>query len=126
MNEQTKKPRVYKRITPLTVAKHKQAVLAAGNNTNAVRMLEPSRLAPEQRAFRIVKKSNDINAVQFIDNQLEQIGVDAINRVGKLVNSVDERIATKNSHFVIDHLRGQAVKRSISQQVVRTVESVLE
>jgi molecular chaperone GrpE len=37
-----------------------------------------------------------------------------------------ERIATKNAHFVIDHLRGKAVQRSESKHLNLTIETVLE
>jgi len=39
---------------------------------------------------------------------------------------VDERIATKNSHFAIEHLRGKAVQRSENKNLNITIESVLE
>lgn len=126
MNTPNKKPRVYKRITPATVAQFKTLEVLEGNGTAAVRRLESTRLAPKDRAFRIAKKSNQTNSIDFIEDTLQQIGVDAINRVGKMVNSSDERIATKNAHFVIDHLRGKAVQRSESKHLNLTIETVLE
>jgi hypothetical protein len=126
MNTPNKKPRVYKRITPATVAQFKALEVIEGNGTAAVRRMEDTRIAPSARAFKIVKKSKETNSVDYIEDTMQQIGVDAINRVGKMVNSSDERIATKNAHFVIDHLRGKAVQRSESKHLNLTIETVLE
>ena len=62
----------------------------------------------------------------FIDEQFQQIGVDAVNRVGQLVNSNNEKVATKNSHYVIDHLRGKAVQRTESKHLSLNIQTVLD
>lgn len=74
----------------------------------------------------IVKKSQSGNVQEYIENSLEQIGSEAIERVGELVHSEDERIATKNAHFVIEHIRGKAVQRNISAKVSLNIQSVLD
>jgi hypothetical protein len=125
MNDVQKPKRTYKRITPATVAKHKALAIAEGNGSAAVRILEPSRLSPKDRAFRITRKGEQMNAMDFIENTLQRIGVDAINRVGMMVNSIDEKVATRNAHYVIDHIRGQAVRRSESKHLEMTIEAVL-
>lgn len=125
MDKNTKKPRVYRRITKAEIAAHQAAVALTGNNSAAQRSLHPTMLAPHARAFRIVKHSKDVPAEVFIDDQLQQIGIDAVNRVGKMINSSDERVATKNAHFVIDHIRGQATKKSIAVTAKINIESVL-
>lgn len=126
MSTRNKQHRQYKRITPQTVAQFTAEELAAGNGAVAVRNLESTRLSPRSRAFRIRTKRNEENSIDFIEDTMQQIGVDAIQRVGKMVNSSDERIATKNAHFVIDHLRGKAVQRSESKHLNLTIETVLE
>lgn len=124
--EQNKPKRVYKRITPRTVAMHEAQAVLQGNNTAAVRAIDPEYTDPTSRAVRITRKSSDITASEYIDNQLEQIGSEAIERVGSLVQSEDERIATKNAHYVIDHIRGKAVQRSISVTGKLNIQSVLD
>lgn len=126
MKATRKHTRQYKRITPATVAKHKTALIKLGNNTATVRELEPEYQAPHQRGYRIVKKSESMNTVDFIDEQFQQIGVSAVNRVGELVLSSDERIATKNAHYVIDHLRGKAVQRTESKHLSLNIQTVLD
>lgn len=121
-----KQPRVYKRITSRTVALHEATAVLTGNNTEAVRRLEPEYSNPNARAVKIVAKSSIENTPEYIDTQLQQIGSEAIDRIGELVHSDDERIATKNSHYVVDHLRGKAVQRSISVTGRLNIQSVLD
>jgi len=118
--------RVYKKITPRTVANHQAQAVLSGNGTQAVRVTDPEYTAPDARAVRIVAKNRDVNALQYIENGLEQIGSEAIDRVGELVHSEDERIATKNAHFVIEHIRGKAVQRNITANVRLNIQSVLD
>lgn len=126
MNNAPKTKRQYRKITPLEVAQHKALEAIEGNGTAAVRAIYPTTLKPEHRAWRIQRVSKETNAVDFIEDSMQQIGIDAVQRVGKMVNSSDERIATKNAHFVIDHLRGKAVQRSVSKHLNLTIETVLE
>lgn len=118
--------RIYKTITPETVAVHRARKLIAGNGSAAVRQGEPGYFNPGSRAHRIAKKSKGIATGQFIDEHLEQIGVDAINRLGELVNSTDERVAQKSVHYTIDHIRGQATKKSISITGKLNIQNVLD
>lgn len=119
----------YRKITPKVIADFTMTEFSEGNGTAAVRLLEDTRLAPHQRAWRIVKKREQLekdNAIDFIENSMQQIGIDAVQRVGKLVNSVDERVATKNSHFVIDHIRGKAVQKTEGKHLNINIEAVLD
>lgn len=126
MSTINKKPRRYNRVTPQTVAEFKALEALHGNGSAAVAIQSPTVLNKGERAWRIRKKPQTDNTVDFIEDSIQKIGVDAIQRVGKMVNSVDERIATKNAHFVIDHLRGKAVQRSESKHLNLTIETVLE
>lgn len=126
MNDVTKPKQVYRKITTADLARFKAEVIAQGNSTAAVRKLEPNRLAPHQRAYRIVKKGEAVNTVDYIENVLQQIGVDAVNRLGMLVNSSNESVATKNVHYTIDHIRGQSVRRSESKHLSLSIEAVLD
>lgn len=76
--------------------------------------------------MRIARKSNIVNASEFIDNSLQQIGAEAIERIGELVHSEDERIATKNAQYVVDHIRGKAVQRSITATTRFNIQNVLD
>lgn len=126
MNTENKKPRTYRRITAKTVAEFKALEALHGNGSSAIRILEPTRISPKDRAFRITKKSETDDTSKFIDDTLQQIGIDAINRIGKLVHSANETIATKNSQYVVDHIRGQATKKSIALTGRVNIQSVLD
>lgn len=125
-NTTQKQPRKYQVITPQTVAIHRARKIIHGNGTAVVRATDPGYYSPKDRAYRLAKKSEGIATGQFIDEQLEQIGVDAIHRLGDLVNSTDERIAQKSTHYAIDHIRGQATKKSISLTGKLNIQSVLD
>jgi hypothetical protein len=121
-----KKPRHYHRITPATISKFKAVEAVQGNGSAAIRILEPTQINPGSRAFKIAKKSKDVNTSDFINNTLQQIGVDAVNRIGKMVHSSDEKVATKNAQYVIDRLEGKPMQRSESKHLNLTIETVLE
>lgn len=126
MSIEKKTVRQYRRVTPQTVAEFTAEEAISGNGTVAIRRLESTRLSPRSRAFRIRSKRNNENTIDFIDESLQQIGVDAIQRVGKMVNSVDERVATKNSHYVIDHLKGRPLQHTESKNLNLNIQSVLD
>ncbi len=126
MDEAPKKKRQYNRITPQTVAQFKALEAINGNGSEAVAIQTPSILNKGERAWRIRKKPQDINTVDYIENTIQQIGIDAINRVGNMVNSVDERVATKNAHFVIEHIRGKAVQKTEGKHLNINIEAVLD
>lgn len=128
---QNEKPkRQYKKIKPRDVANHQAQEILSGNATAAVRALEPDRAGGDNaianRARRIVMKRETGTVSEYIDDQLQQIGSEAIDRVSELVQSSDERIATKNAHYVIDQIRGKAVQRSISLTGKLNIQSVLD
>lgn len=126
MNTEQKPKRQYRKQDAKTVAEFKALAAFHGNGTAAVRAMYPTMLSPSVRAFRLVKKSKEQSTDVFIDNQLQQIGVDAVNRLGKLINSTNEAIATKNVQYTIDHIRGQATKKSIALTGRVNIQSVID
>lgn len=120
------KKRQYNRITPTVVAAHVAAKAFHGNGSAAVRALTPTVLNPGDRAYRLRKLAEQETPSAYIDTQMEQIGIDAINRLGKLVNSDDERVASNVSKYVVDHIKGKAVTRSIGVTARTTIQSVLD
>lgn len=118
--------RTYRKITPKEIAQHKALEAELGNGSAAVRAAYPTTIQPGHRAWRIQKISKNMNAVDYIENSMQQIGIDAINRVGNMVNSADERVATKNAHFVIEHIRGKAVQKTEGKRLNINIEAVLD
>lgn len=125
-NKKPNKKRQYRLITPLTVAQFEAEKVITGNGTAAIRRLNANYEAPHMRSNYILNKSKTVNASEMIESRLQQIATDAVERVGELVNSEDERIATKNSHYVIDHIRGKAVQRSITATTKFNIQNILD
>lgn len=124
-NKQTKK-RHYKRITPATVAEHVAMMAILGNGSAVQRELNPEYKAPDKRSQAILAKTPDQTTPDYIDQSMQQIGTRAIERISELVNSNDERIATKNAQYIIDHIRGKAVQRTESKHLSLNIQSVLD
>lgn len=116
----------WRRITPQEIAEHKLLEYKHGNGSQAVREKYPTMLHPGDRAWRIQKMSEKVNALEFIENSMQQIGIDAIQRVGEMVNSSDEGIATRNSHFVLEQIRGKAVQKTENKTLNINIETVLD
>lgn len=117
--------RHYHNYTSEQLAEIDALAVLLGNRSAAIRQLYPMLLQPRNAAFKTKKKSKLIQTEVFIDDQLQQIGVDAVNRLGEAVHSPDEKTAVKVAMYAIDHIRGQATKKSINVSVRRTIQDVL-
>jgi len=126
MKTTKKNKRHYKRITAQTVAAHNAKLALTGNGTRTVETTDPEYQSPHDRAYRIRKKSDSMPTLQYIDDSLQQIGAEAVQELGELIHSHDERIKTKNVHYAIDHLRGKAVQKSIALTGKLNIQSVLD
>lgn len=124
-NRQRKTDRPYRRITPATVAKHKAMTLEQGNGTRAVEVLEDEYKRPDMRSVRIMAKSDSVSTTEYIDNSLQQMASNAMDRINKTIMGRDETLALNASKYVTDHLRGKAVTRSENKTLSINIESVL-
>lgn len=123
-----KPKRIYKKINSTVIAEHQTKALLT-NNTDAVRQLDSdykTDYSIQQRGYKINKKSQGVNALDYIDKKMDEIGIIAINRVKELTQSDNESIATKNSHFVIDHIRGKAVQKTDNRNLNISIETILD
>ena len=124
--KEKKQVRQYHRITPEQVASLEALTALLGNSTAGVRVLTPTVKNPANRAFAIRKKTVEKSTEVFIEEQLQQIGVDAVNRLGEVISSPDEKTALKASMYAIDHIRGQATKKSIALTGKLNIQNVLD
>ena len=117
-------------VTPATITKFNEAVITEGNGGAAVRLIEPEYNADDKdeyrRAWLIRQKAKELNAVEYVDGQLQQGALEAVERVNRLVQSSDEHIATKNAHFVIDHVRGKALQRSETKSLNLNINAIID
>lgn len=126
MQSTKKTRRSYRLITPHTVARHQAGVIKYGNGSEAVRVIEQIERNEGNRAYRIQKKAQTVNTGDYIDQSLQQIGAEAVQELGELIHSTDERIRTKNVQYAIDHIRGKALQRSESKHMSLNIQTVLE
>lgn len=126
MTKQITKKRQWNKITPEQIAAFHALEAIFGNGSAAVRKLTPSIANPGNRAFQLRKKTQGENTEQFIDNTLQVVGVDAVNRLGEIVASPDEKTALKAVMYSIDHIRGQATKKSIALTGKFNIQNVLD
>lgn len=122
----TQKPKHRRRnITPKVIADYNAAEITEGNGTAAVRLIDPTAQDPSRRSQLIRLKQRELDAGEFIDMKMQQIGIEAIERIELMVQSTDEKIATKNAHFIVDHVRGKALQRSETKHLNLNIEAVL-
>jgi hypothetical protein len=124
--KEKKQVRQYNKMTPEQVASLEALAALLGNNTAAVRALTPTVRNPQNRAWRLKKKSAQMNTETYINDTLQLIGADAVNRLGEIVLSGDEKTALKASMYAIDHIRGQATKKSIALTGKLNIQNVLD
>lgn len=122
----TKPKRKYHRITSEQMASFTALEALLGNGSAAVRSLTPAVKNAGYRAFVIRKKAKAESSELFINDQLNSVAVDAVNRLGDIVQSPDEKTALKASMYAIDHIRGQATKKSIALTGKLNIQNVLD
>jgi hypothetical protein len=126
MKDTKTKPRKYYRITPEQMAAFTAMEALHGNGSAAVRALQTGHSNVGDRALRIRKKLEVESTETYIDEALQQIGVEAVVRLGELVQSTDEKIAIKGVMYTIDHIRGQATKKSVTVSLKHNIQNVLD
>lgn len=125
-NTQTTPKRKYHRITAEQMASFQALEALLGNGSAAVRQLTPAVKNAGYRAFVIRKKAKQESPELFINDQLNTVAVDAVNRLGDIVQSPDEKTALKAAMYAIDHIRGQATKKSIALTGKLNIQNVLD
>lgn len=103
----------------LTPAKKKFAQVYAmtDNASEAVRQAFPeyakntSQSAIGFKGHDLLKNPNIINHIEYQRDKLEKLATDAVNRVGELIQSDNEQVATANAWKTIEQVQGKAVQR---------------
>lgn len=119
------KKRHYRRITKDVITRFQAEEVLQGNGTAAVEILEPDSKSPGVRAFEIRKQANQAVDTDHVPNRIQQIAVQAVERINDIVNSTDERVALSASEFIIDHAIGKAVQRNDNVNLNVNIENLL-
>lgn len=114
-----------KRITPAVVARFQAEELLQGNGSAAIEIMQPDIINRGDKAHRIRKYAEKHDIADYVPQRVQQIAKAAIDRIEDMVNSTDERIATQNSHFIVELAIGKAVQRSETASVNLNIEAIL-
>lgn len=64
------------------------------------------------KAIKIATEKQATTAVELVRAKMEQVALQAIERLPELVSSDNEQVATVNTHFAINHTIGKPVQRT--------------
>lgn len=103
----------------LTPAKQKFAHVYAktDNATEAVRQAYPKLMSNSSEKYltlkghRLIANDNVSVEIEYQKNKLERLASKAVNRVEKLIDSADEKVATTNAWKTIEQVQGTATRR---------------
>ena len=107
------------------MARFRAEEAAQGNGSAAVRIIDNKVKNAGEKATRIRKKSNTATPSEYLTQRIDEIAVQAVDRLEGLVRSNDEAIATRNVHFVIEQQRGKAVQKNENRNLNFNIEAVL-
>lgn len=122
----TTKRRHYRHVTANDIARFTALKTTVGNGAKAVREMYGDEYADDRRrAWLISTKANTLNVSDYVENKVQQIALEAVERLQELVQSPDEQIATKNVHYTLDRQGGKAVQRTESKQITLNIDAIL-
>lgn len=117
---------IYDFLTPPGVSKEDTKELAEVIKADAQPRPQDPKTATAQQILDMLKPSGAKNVNEYLDMYMQQSAITAANRLEELVNSENEKIATQNVHYVLDHVRGKAVQRSVTAHAKVNIQDLLD
>lgn len=117
---------IYDFLTPPGVSKEDTKELAEVIKANAQPRPQDPKTATAQQILEMLKPSGAKNVNEYLDMYMQQSAITAANRLEELVNSENEKIATQNVHYVLDHVRGKAIQRSVTAHAKVNIQDLLD
>lgn len=117
---------IYDFLTPPGVSKEDTKELAEIIKADAQPRPQDPKTATAQQILEMLKPSGAKNVNEYLDMYMQQSAITAANRLEELVNSEDEKIATQNVHYVLDHVRGKAIQRSVTAHAKVNIQDLLD
>lgn len=117
---------IYDFLTPPGVSKEDTKELAEVIKTDAQPRPQDPKTATAQQILEMLKPSGAKNVNEYLDMYMQQSAITAANRLEQLVNSENEKIATQNVHYVLDHVRGKAIQRSVTAHAKVNIQDLLD
>ena len=116
---------IYDFLTPPGVSKEDTKELAEVIKADAQPRPQDPKTATAQQILEMLKPSGAKNVNEYLDMYMQQSAITAANRLEQLVNSENEKIATQNVHYVLDHVRGKAIQRSVTAHAKVNIQDLL-
>lgn len=117
---------IYDFLTPPGVSKEDTKELAEVIKADAKPRPQDPKTATAQQILEMLKPSGAKNVNEYLDMYMQQSAITAANRLEQLVNSENEKIATQNVHYVLDHVRGKAIQRSVTAHAKVNIQDLLD
>jgi len=117
---------IYDFLTPPGVSKEDTKELAEVIKADAQPRPHDPKTATAQQILEMLKPSGAKNVNEYLDMYMQQSAITAANRLEQLVNSENEKIATQNVHYVLDHVRGKAIQRSVTAHAKVNIQDLLD
>lgn len=117
---------IYDFLTPPGVSKEDAKELAEVIKADAKPRPQSPQTTTAQQILEMLKPSGAKNVNEYLDMYMQQSAITAANRLEQLVNSENEKIATQNVHYVLDHVRGKAIQRSVTAHAKVNIQDLLD
>ena len=117
---------IYDFLMPPGVSKEDTKELAEVIKADAQPRPQDPKTATAQQILEMLKPSGAKNVNEYLDMYMQQSAITAANRLEELVNSENEKIATQNVHYVLDHVRGKAIQRSVTAHAKVNIQDLLD
>lgn len=117
---------IYDFLTPPGVSKEETKELAEVIKADAKPRPQDPKTTTAQQILEMLKPSGAKNVNEYLDMYMQQSAITAANRLEQLVNSENEKIATQNVHYVLDHVRGKAIQRSVTAHAKVNIQDLLD
>ena len=117
---------IYDFLTPPGVSKEDTKELAEVIKADAQPRPQDPKTATAQQILEMLKPSGAKNVNEYLDMYMQQSAITAANRLEELVNSENEKITTQNVHYVLDHVRGKAIQRSVTAHAKVNIQDLLD
>lgn len=130
-SNKAKKPIKRNRKSELTPAKKAFAIEYAktDNGTQSViKAFSGNKYSPEVatvKANRLLRNDNVLNEIEYQKNKLEKLATKAVNRLDSLINSDNEKVATKNIWNTIHQVQGKPLTKQVNLNADVSIELLL-
>lgn len=122
-------PSKYNKLSSEKIAKFAIDYQRYGKGSKAVNVAFDNAYSPEVasvKANRMLKNANVKHAIDYVQKQIDNGAVIAVDKVIELAESDNEQVALNSSKYLINQAIGTPVTRSENKNVNINIDSVLQ